>query len=108
MFTTPPDNERTEVDSPESQREPSKPRNLLTLSTYFLQLGAIGFGGPIALAARMQRTLVDERGWFSREEFADGLALSQLSPGPLAAQLAMYLGSVNGGVIGGSVAGIAF
>ncbi len=98
----------SEVDSCESDREPARPRSLVTLALYFLQLGAIGFGGPIALAARMQRTLVDERRWFSREEFADGLALSQLSPGPLAAQLAMYLGAVNGGVLGGSIAGIAF
>ncbi len=98
----------SKVDLQEENREPAGPRNLASLSAYFFQLGAIGFGGPIALAARMQRTLVDERKWFSTEEFADGLALSQLSPGPLAAQLAMYLGAVSNGIVGGSVAGIAF
>jgi len=83
---------------------PSLPR----LALYFLNLGATGFGGPIALAARMQKTLVDEREWFSRQDFLDGLALAQLSPGPLAAQLAMYLGAINRGVIGATVIGAAF
>ena len=83
---------------------PSLPR----LALYFLNLGATGFGGPIALAARMQKTLVDEREWFSRQDFLDGLALAQLSPGPLAAQLAMYLGAINRGVFGATVIGAAF
>lgn len=83
---------------------PSLPR----LALYFLTLGATGFGGPIALAARMQKTLVDEREWFSRQDFLDGLALAQLSPGPLAAQLAMYLGAINRGVFGATVIGAAF
>jgi chromate transporter len=77
-------------------------------SLYFLKLGATGFGGPIALAARMQKTLVDEREWFAKQDFLDGLALAQLSPGPLAAQLAMYLGAINRGVIGATVIGAAF
>ena len=54
---------------------------------YFLRLGATGFGGPIALVARMRRELVEERRWLSDEEFGNGLALSQLAPGPLAAQM---------------------
>ena len=60
---------------------------------YFLRLGATGFGGPIALAGFMQRDLVDERRWISRQDYLDGLALAQLAPGPLAAQLAMYSGT---------------
>jgi chromate transporter len=82
--------------------------SLARLALYFLHLGATGFGGPIALAARMQKTLVDEREWFSRQDFLDGLALAQLSPGPLAAQLAMYLGAINRGVFGATVIGAAF
>jgi len=82
--------------------------SLARLALYFLHLGATGFGGPIALAARMQKTLVDEREWFSRQDFLDGLALAQLSPGPLAAQLAMYLGAINRGVFGATVIGVAF
>src|SRR3982750_2781404 len=78
------------------------------LARYFVVLGALGFGGPIALAGRMQRDLVDERKWFTREEYLDGLALAQLSPGPLAAQLAMYLGWVRAGAWGAAVTGITF
>jgi len=81
---------------------------LMRLALYFLTLGATGFGGPIALAARMQKTLVDEREWYSKQDFLDGLALAQLSPGPLAAQLAMYLGAINRGVFGATVIGAAF
>ena len=55
------------------------------LYAYFLRLGATGFGGPIALAGFMQRDLVDERRWISRQDYLDGLALAQLAPGPLAA-----------------------
>ncbi len=78
------------------------------LALYFLKLGAMGFGGPIALAANMQRDLVDDRRWFTREDYMEGLAFSQLSPGPLAAQLAMYLGWVRGGSFGATLAGAVF
>lgn len=75
---------------------------------YFLTLGTVGFGGPIALAGYMQRDLVDKRGWISKEDYLEGLALAQLAPGPLAAQLAMYLGYVRAGVLGATAVGIAF
>ena len=75
---------------------------------YFLRLGTFGFGGPIALAARMEKDLVEERSWISRQDYLEGLALSQLSPGPLAAQLAMYLGWVRGGRFGAAVVSAAF
>jgi len=75
---------------------------------YFLRLGAFGFGGPIALAGFMQRDLVEERRWISREDYMDGLALSQLAPGPLAAQLAIYLGYVRGGIPGATVVAMLF
>jgi chromate transporter len=78
------------------------------LVRYFLLLGAAGFGGPIALVGYMQRDLVERRGWITEREYADGLAFSQLAPGPLAAQLAMYLGWVRGGVLGASITGAAF
>lgn len=66
-------------------------RGFSSLLWYFLKLGTIGFGGPIALAGYMQRDLVEKDHWFTSEEYLDGLAFSQLCPGPLAAQLAMYL-----------------
>ena len=82
--------------------------SLRDLGGYFLRLGTLGFGGPIALAGHMQKDLVEERHWFSTEDYLEGLAFSQLSPGPLAAQLAMYLGWLRGGSLGATVVGIAF
>jgi len=75
---------------------------------YFLKLGTLAFGGPIALAGYMQRDLVDERGWIAPDDYKQGLALAQLAPGPLAAQLAIYLGWVRGRVLGATLVGIAF
>ena len=81
---------------------------LRDLILYFLRLGTFGFGGPIALAGYMQKDLVDDRNWFSKQDYLEGLAFSQLSPGPLAAQLAMYLGWLRGRALGATVVGIAF
>jgi len=75
---------------------------------YFLWLGTVGFGGPIALAGHMQQDLVDSRGWITKEDYVEGLALAQLAPGPLAAQLAIYLGYVRAGILGATAVGIAF
>src|SRR5438876_608624 len=84
------------------------PFTLRDLLLYFLRLGTFGFGGPIALAGYMQRDLVEGRRWVSKQDYLEGLAFSQLSPGPLAAQLAMYLGWLRGGLIGAAAVGIAF
>ncbi len=81
---------------------------LRDLVLYFLRLGALGFGGPIALVGYMQRNLVEDRRWITQEEYTEGLALAQLSPGPLAAQLSIYLGWVKGGIIGSNLVGVAF
>ena len=78
------------------------------LGRYFLKLGAAGFGGPIALAGAMQRDLVEQRRWFSTQDYAQGLALAQLAPGPLAAQLAIYLGWVHSGLAGATLVAAAF
>jgi chromate transporter len=82
--------------------------SIADLARYFLRLGTTGFGGPIALVGFMQRDLVEERGWFTPAEYREGLALAQLAPGPLAAQLAMYLGWARGGAAGAAVVGLAF
>lgn len=82
--------------------------SLLQLVLYFLKLGSIGFGGPVALAAYMQRDLVDDRRWIGEADYKEGLALAQLMPGPLAAQLAMYLGYVHYRVVGATLVGMAF
>src|SRR5881398_1107997 len=83
-------------------------RSLTQLLVYFLRLGALGFGGPIALAGRMDKDLVEDRRWISRQDYVEGLAFSQLSPGPLAAQLAMYIGWVSAGRLGAAAVAIAF
>jgi len=75
---------------------------------YFLWLGTVGFGGPIALAGHMQQELVDRRRWIAKQDFLEGLALAQLAPGPLAAQLAIYLGYVRAGVLGATLVGLVF
>jgi chromate transporter len=82
--------------------------SLVQLVLYFLKLGTWGFGGPIALVGYMQRDLVEKKQWISEEEYKDGLALAQLAPGPLAAQLAIYLGYLHYGVFGATLVGIAF
>jgi chromate transporter len=84
------------------------PCTLRELAIYFLRLGTFGFGGPIALVGYMQKDLVEERRWISKEDYVEGLALSQLAPGPLAAQLAIYIGWVRGRVWGATVIGTAF
>ncbi|MDJ1469236.1 chromate transporter [Xanthocytophaga flava] len=75
---------------------------------YFLKLGTLGFGGPVALVGYMHRDLVEKRQWISEEEYREGLALAQLAPGPLAAQLGIYMGFVHYGVLGATLAGLAF
>jgi chromate transporter len=82
--------------------------SLLEMSRYFARLGTTGFGGPIALVGYMEDEFVDRRRWVTLEEFKEGLAFSQLAPGPLAAQLAIYLGWLCGGGVGATTAGIAF
>ncbi|GAB4021634.1 chromate transporter [Spirosoma migulaei] len=78
------------------------------LVRYFLRLGTIGFGGPPALVSAMHHDLVMERQWISEEDYREGLALAQLAPGPLAAQLAIYLGYVHYSILGATLAGLTF
>src|SRR5687768_8217236 len=85
-----------------------EPPTLAAFVGYFLRLGTFGFGGPIALAGSMQRDLVEERRWVTKDEYVKGLALAQLAPGPLAAQLAIYLGWARAGVFGATLVALAF
>src|SRR5438874_5178470 len=75
---------------------------------YMTKLGTIGFGGPVALVGYMHRDLVEERKWISETDYKEGLTLAQLMPGPLAAQLAIYLGYVHYRNLGATVVGVAF
>jgi chromate transporter len=81
---------------------------LLEITLYYLKLGTWGFGGPVALVGYMQRDLVEDKGWLTEEEYKEGLALAQLAPGPLAAQLGIYIGFVHYGLIGATLTGLAF
>ena len=96
---------RTEINSPEHELTKVP---LPSFVAYFLWLGTVGFGGPIALAGHMQQDLVDKRRWISKEDYVEGLALAQLAPGPLAAQLAIYLGYIRAGLLGATAVGVAF
>ncbi|CAJ0800254.1 chromate transporter [Ralstonia holmesii] len=88
---------------------PERPTyTLRQLVLYFLRLGALGFGGPVALAGYMRRDLVETRHWITEADYKEGLALAQLAPGPLAAQLAIYLGYVHYRIVGATLVGIAF
>jgi chromate transporter len=91
-----------------SDQSVTKRAGLREYARYFLRLGTLGFGGPIALAGHMQKDLVEERKWVTERDYLEGLAFSQLSPGPLAAQLAMYLGWVRAGTLGATLIGAAF
>lgn len=82
--------------------------SLNQLIIYFLKLGTWGFGGPVALVGYMHRDLVENKKWISEDDYKEGLALSQLAPGPLAAQLSIYLGYVHYRIPGATLAGLAF
>jgi chromate transporter len=92
----------------EDRQERGPSYTLKQLTLYFLKLGTIGFGGPPALVSYMHRDLVEERKWISEADYKEGMALSQLAPGPLAAQLAIYVGFVHYRIVGATVAGVAF
>src|SRR5712691_1257562 len=83
-------------------------RTLRGLALYFLRLGSWGFGGPIALCGYMRRDLVERRGWYREDEYQQGLAVAQTMPGPLAAQLAMWLGFLERGAPGAALVALPF
>ena len=97
--------------NPEVTPAPAAPAvryTLWQLVRYFLRLGALGFGGPVALVGYMQRDLVERRAWITEADYKEGLALAQLAPGPMAAQTAIYIGYVHFRIWGATLAGIAF
>lgn len=85
-----------------------QPFTLTQLIFYFLKLGTIGFGGPIALIGYMEKDLVEKKGWLTRKEYLHGLALAQIVPGPVAQQMAIYFGWLKGKILGATLVGIAF
>ena len=75
---------------------------------YFLRLGLLGFGGPVALVAQMERELVTERGWLTKEQMREAIAVCQSLPGPLAIQVGIYISYLRGGFWGAWAGGWAF
>src|SRR5262245_49761141 len=94
--------------APAESSEATQPYSLAQLVGYALGLGTWGFGGPVALVGYMHRDLVERRKWISESDYREGLTLSQIMPGPLAAQLAIYLGYVHYGLTGATLVGLSF
>jgi chromate transport protein ChrA len=81
---------------------------LWPLTGYLLKLGTVGFGGPVALVGFMHRDLVEKRRWITEDTYKLSLALAQIMPGPLAAQVAIAIGYFEGGILGATLGGLAF
>src|SRR6266540_6498975 len=110
--TPPPDPDPTGADDARDHAPPPPPAasrpGLRAVLGYFLGLGTWGFGGPIATVGYMQRDLVERHGWLDREDFLNGVALGQTMPGPLAAQVAMWVGYLERGPLGAFLVAIPF
>src|SRR3954471_15316042 len=89
-----------------TKTKPAYSRAEITL--YYLKLGTWGFGGPVALVGYMSTDLVENKKWITEEEYKEGLALAQLAPGPLAAQLGIYIGFVHYRFFGATLVELAF
>src|SRR5688500_9808817 len=81
---------------------------LWRLTRYYLKLGTIGFGGPVALVGFMHRDLVEQRRWITEDTYKLSLALAQIMPGPLAAQTAIAIGYFEAGITGATLVGLRF
>src|SRR5882672_9973773 len=91
--------------------EPEKPAQrvpIRELVRYYLRLGLVGFGGPVALVAQMEREMVGEKRWLTKEEMREGIAVCQSLPGPLAIQVGIWLSDIRGGFWGTGAGGWAF
>src|SRR5213078_4173735 len=78
------------------------------LVKYYLRLGLLGFGGPVALVGQMERELVQERRWLTKDEMREGIAVCQSLPGPLAIQVGIWISYIRGGFWGAWAGGWAF
>jgi len=84
------------------------PGRIRELVLYFLRLGFLGFGGPVALVGQMERELVADRGWLTKEQMREAIAVCQSLPGPLAIQVGIYVSYLRGGFWGAWAGGWAF
>lgn len=95
------------MDAPAARVTPGRP-GLGAIVAYFLRLGATGFGGPVALCGQMEKDLVEDKGWISKAEMRDAIAISQTLPGPLAIQVGIFIAYMKGGILGACAGGWAF
>ena len=93
---------------PSSPVSPPQRRPIRDIVLYFLRLGTIGFGGPVALVGQMEKELVGDKGWLTKEEMRDAIAVSQALPGPLAIQVGIFIAYMRGGFWGAWAGGWAF
>ncbi len=91
-----------------ASRDALPPGGMAELLLYFLRLGLLGFGGPVALVGQMERELVDRRGWLGREQMREAIAICQTLPGPLAIQVGIYIAYLRCGFWGAWAGGWAF
>ncbi|MEE3502922.1 chromate efflux transporter [Acidiphilium acidophilum] len=96
------------VERPIAEAAPRSPGRLSELTAYFLRLGMLGFGGPVALVGQMERELVVERGWLSKDQMREAIAVCQSLPGPLAIQVGIFIAYLRGGLVGAIVGGWSF
>jgi chromate transporter len=87
---------------------PTNRGRLAELLFYFLRLGLLGFGGPVALVGQMERELVGERAWLTKDQMREAIAICQSLPGPLAIQVGIYVAFLRGGFWGAWIGGWAF
>src|ERR1700685_3265042 len=86
----------------------TEPGQFGELVRYFLRLGVLGFGGPVALVGQMEREVVADRGWLTKEQMREAIAICQSLPGPLAIQVGIYVGYLRGGFWGAWIGGWGF
>src|SRR5499433_3550445 len=103
-----PKDSRSGEDSVTAPATPPARGSMSELVLYFLRLGFLGFGGPVALVGQMERELVAEKGWLTKEQMRESIAICQSLPGPLAIQVGIYISYLRGGFWGAWVGGWAF
>src|SRR5258708_24725888 len=81
------------------------PGRIGELTRYFLRLGFLGFGGPVALVGEMERELVNDRQWLTKEQMREAIAICQSPPGPLAIQVGVYISYLRRGLLRGQARG---
>lgn len=89
-------------------KTPANNVSLFGLFSYFFRLSWTAFGGPLAYISMMEDDCVEKRKWLSKDEFAEMLGITNMLPGPNATEMAIHIGYVQGGKLGGILSGLGF